>query len=204
MSRVTDSSEELAARSQRVTRQLAELVRMAEVGLVLCREIVAKVRGAEGLTYDPSLAYSRISRAVRLTVVLESRIAEEHQQALDGVVMVKPRTTKAQAVVLEVLHTAIENELENNPDCDRELMIEMRESLPKTIAATFDREDLCANAPIAEVIAQISEALDIPIDWDLWRDAPWMAESPPPDENCPNNPPGHLQPTDPDTEPVFS
>ena len=196
-----DISEDFAARSERVAQQLAELKQMVQVGLGLCREIAAKVRGAQALTYDPSLAYVRISRAVRLTVVLEARIAAEHEQALAGVVGPKRRATKAQAVALEVLHTSIDNELKNNPDCDRERLSEMRESLPKMIAETFDKEDLCADAPITQVIAEISEALDIPVDWDLWRET--IAEAPPPDD-LPKVPPDPRQPTeiDPDTEPV--
>ena len=184
-----------------MAQQLAELKQMVQVGLGLCREIAAKVRGVEALTYDPSLAYVRISRAVRLTVVLEARIAAEHEQALAGVVGPKRRTSKAQAVALEVLHTSIDNELKNNPDCDRKHLTEMRESLPKMIAETFDKEDLCADAPITEVIAEISEALDIPVDWDLWRET--IAEAPPPDD-LPKVPPDPRQPAeiDPDTEPV--
>ena len=201
MYKQADITEDFAARSERVAQQLAELKQMVQVGLGLCREIAAKVRGVEALTYDPSLAYVRISRAVRLTVVLEARIAAEHEQALAGVVGPERRATKAQAVALEVLHTSIDNELKNNPDCDRERLTEMRESLPKMIAETFDKEDLCADAPITQVIAEISEALDIPVDWDLWRDT--IAEAPPPDD-LPKVPPDPRQPAeiDPDTEPV--
>ena len=201
MYKQADITEDFAARSERVARQLAELKQMVQVGLGLCREIAAKVRGVEALTYDPSLAYVRISRAVRLTVVLEARIAAEHEQALAGVVGPKRRASKAQAVALEVLHTSIDNELKNNPDCDRKHLTEMRESLPKMIAETFDKEDLCADAPITQVIAEISEALDIPVDWDLWRET--IAEAPPPDDLS-KDPPDHLKPAeiDPDTEPV--
>ena len=200
MSSLVNISEDITTTRLRVERQLAELERMADVGLGLCREIATKAKGAERLTYDPSLAFCRISRAVRLTIVLENRIADAYQQILAGGPKVLDRITKAKAVVLEVLHTSIANELENNPDCDRELLAEMRQSLPKTISERIDREDLYEAAPFSEVIEIISEALDIPIDWSLWQDSEWLSE----DWQSKTDPPdtGHPAEVDPDTEPV--
>ena len=193
-------SEDIAATRLRVERQLAELERMADVGLGLCREVAAKAKGAERLTYDPSLAFCRISRAVRLTIVLENRIADAYQQILAGGPKVLDQITKAKAVVLDVLHTSIANELENNPDCDRELLAEMRQSLPKTISERIDREDLYEAAPIADVIEIISEALDIPIDWSLWQESEWLSEDWQSKADPPNT--DHPAEVDPDTEPV--
>ena len=201
MNDLNNSPEEIATR---VARQLAELARVAEVGLGLCREILAKTKRAEDLGYDPSHAYSRISRAVRLTIVLENRIAAEHQLVLEGKSsrVREDRITKAKAVVLEVLHTAIESELKNNPDCDRELLVEMRESLPRIISERVDKEDLYETAPISEVIEIISQALDIPVDWSLWINTEWISRDrqslsypQPPDT-------AHPAEVNPDTEPV--
>ena len=44
MSSLAIIPEDFAATAERVARQLAELARMAEVGLTLCRQIAAKVR----------------------------------------------------------------------------------------------------------------------------------------------------------------
>ena len=203
MSDFSNNPKKIAVRAE---RQLAELARVAEVGLGLCREIAAKVKSAEGLTYDPSHAYSRISRAVRLTIVLENRIAQEHQLMLEGKSsgIRESRFAKAKAVVLEVLSTAIETELEKNPECDLELLVEMRESLPKIIAQHIEREDLCETVPICEVVEIISEALDIPVDWSLWKGTNWAGEDAPPQGM--DYPPGTSHPAevDPDTEPVFT
>ena len=201
VSDLNNSPEDIAAR---LARQLAELARVAEVGLGLCREIAAKVKSAEGLTYDPSHAYERISRAVRLTIVLENRIAAEHQLALAGKLpgVREDRHAKAKAVILDVLNTAIENELNNNPDSDRERLTEMRDSLPKVIAVHMDRENLLETAPISEVIEIISEALDIPVDWSLWQEIEGVSGNGAfrgyPD--TPSTP--HPAEIDPDTEPV--
>ena len=201
VSHVNNSPENVAAR---LARQLAELARVAEVGLGLCREIVAKVKSAEGLTYDPSQAYVRISRAVRLTIVLENRIAAEHQLVLAGK---SPRVredshAKAKAVILEVLNDSIENELKDNPDCDRERLTELRDSLPKVISAHTDREDLLETAPISEVIEIISEALDIPVDWSLWQEIDEVSDDGTP-QGYPQPPnTSHPSEIDPDTEPV--
>ena len=203
MSDLNNNPENIAAR---LDRQLAELARMAEVGLGLCREIAAKVKSAEGLTYDPSHAYERISRAVRLTIVLENRIVAEHQLALEGKLpqLREDRHAKAQAVILDVLNTAIEKELRDNPDSDRERLTDMRERLPKVISDHVDREDLLETAPNSEVIEIISEALDIPVDWSLWKDIDGMREDGKP-LGYPE-PPDTSHPTeiDPDTEPVVS
>ena len=201
MSDLNNSPEDITAR---LARQLAELAHVAEVGLGLCREIVAKVKSAEGLTYDPSQAYVRISRAVRLTIVLENRIAAEHQLVLAGK---SPRVredshAKAKAVILEVLNDSIEHELKHNRDCDRERLTEMRDSLPKVISAHMDREDLLETTPISEVIEIISEALDIPVDWSLWQEIEGVSGNGAfrgyPD--TPSTP--HPAEIDPDTEPV--
>lgn len=198
---MNNSLENIAAR---LARQLAELARVAEVGLGLCREIQAKVKSSEGLTYDPSQAYCRISRAVRLTIVLESRIAAEHQRLLEGKSsgMREDRFSKAKAVVLEVLNTSIETELKDNPDCDRERLTELRDNLPKFISEQIDSEDLLEEAPVTEVIEIISEALDIPVDWSLWQEIDEISDNRKPQGY--SQPPNTSQPTeiDPDTEPV--
>ena len=198
---MNNSSEDIAAR---LARQLAELARVAEVGLELCREIAAKVKGAEALTYDPSSAFVRISRAVRLTIVLENRIAAEHQLVLDGKSsgVREDRHAKAKAVILDVLNTAIEKELRDTPDSDRERLTDLRERLPKFISDEVDSEDLLETTPISEVIEIISEALDIPIDWSLWRDTDGLIDAgkPPSYREPPNT--SHPAEVDPDTEPV--
>ncbi len=201
VSDLNNSPEDIAAR---LARQLAELARVAEVGLGLCREIVAKVKSAEGMTYDPSQAYVRISRAVRLTIVLENRIAAEHQLVLAGKSprVREDRHAKAEAVILEVLNDSIDHELKHNRDCDRERLTEMRDSLPKVIAAHMDREDLLETAPISDVIEIISEALDIPVDWSLWQDLDEVSGNRTPQgySQPPNT--SHPAEIDPDTEPV--
>ena len=198
---LNNSPEDTAAR---LDRQLAELARVAEVGLGLCREIAAKVKGAEALTYDPSSAFVRISRAVRLTIVLENRLIAQHQRVLEGKspAASADRHAKAKAVILGVLNASIESELKDNPDSDHERLTEMRDSLPKVIAAHIDREDLLETAPISEVIEIISEALDIPVDWSLWQEIDGVTDSEGPQgySQPPNT--SHPAEVDPDTEPV--
>ena len=203
MSSLSNSPEDIAARLE---RQLAELARVAEVGLGLCREIAAKVKGAEALTYDPSAAYERIARAVRLTIVLENRIAAEHQLVLAGKLpsVREDRHAKAKAVILDVLNTAIEKELRDNPDSDRERLTDLRERLPKFTSDEVDSEDLLEQAPISEVIEIISEALDIPVDWSLWQEIGGVADNG--KRQGYSHPPNtaHRAEIDPDTEPVGS
>ena len=201
VSTLNNSSENVAAR---LARQLAELARVAEVGLGLCRELATKMKSPEGLTYDPSHAYSRISRAVRLTIVLENRIAAEHQLVLEGKSprVREDRHAKAKAVVLDVLHASIETELKDNPDCDRERLTEMRDRLPKIISEHVDREDLLETAPITEVIEIISEVLDIPVDWSLWQEIDGGSDDRKLQGFYQTPDTSHPAEIDPDTEPV--
>ena len=76
--------------AERVARGMAILRELAEIGLALARAVAAPVvaaaaeadkveRPAAPGGGDPSLAFSRIARAVRLTLALEGRLDQEWQ-----------------------------------------------------------------------------------------------------------------------------
>jgi hypothetical protein len=114
------------------------------------------------------------------------------------------RQAKAKAVILDVLNTAIEKELRDTPDSDRERLTDLRDRLPKFISDEVDSEDLLETTPISEVIEIISEALDIPIDWSLWQEIDGVADSETPRGYAQPADTSHRAEIDPDTEPVVS
>jgi hypothetical protein len=64
-----------------VERQLQVLGRLAEIGLAIATALEQQVT-AEGAKGETALAYARVSRAVRLTVALQSSVLQD-LQALD-------------------------------------------------------------------------------------------------------------------------
>ena len=57
----------------RTARQLRRLDELAEIGMVLARSLPERVKADP--TFDADLAFNRLSRAIRLTMALEDRLA---------------------------------------------------------------------------------------------------------------------------------
>ncbi|MGZ3401320.1 MAG: hypothetical protein ACXU8W_19260, partial [Caulobacteraceae bacterium] len=69
----------------RLDRQLARLDRLADLGLEIAEGLAAQAKGtgprvAEG---DVALAYDRVARAVRMAVMLQSRLMQDLRRARD-------------------------------------------------------------------------------------------------------------------------
>ena len=67
-------------RARRVARQLQMLDELAEIGVELARRLLAQVpdqpSAAPRSAADPFIAYARVTRAVRLTLAMQTRVAE--------------------------------------------------------------------------------------------------------------------------------
>ena len=75
---IKPSPNESAART---ARQLRMLQRMAEIGVILARQLLEQVK-AGTVTEDPSMAFESISRAVRQTIILERKLAAQAAHAV--------------------------------------------------------------------------------------------------------------------------
>ena len=164
------------ARTERHLRMLQEL---AEIGMDLARGVRAQAldpaAGAAG--GDFGLVFSRIARAVRQTLALEARIAQE-QAARDQQRLAEETRRGRDAVlrrglirkntVREAVEQAIMAEAEG----------EQRENLLNDLDEGFGEEDELdfADRPIGEQVARICRDLDIEPDWSLWKDEDWAIE----------------------------
>lgn len=141
-------------------RQLEALEELAEVGLKIARAIGRRVD--EAACEPPplaeldaaALAYSRVARAVRQTILLQSKVAESLEAAR------KAATARAgvKARIAGIVRKAIEAEQDDREQVER-LAAEAMERLER---ADFD-ESLAQ--PVRETIAAICRTLGLSPDW---------------------------------------
>lgn len=132
--------------------QLATLKALAEIGMELARELPAQAAAVpaqdKGAVPDPVLAFSRVSRAIRLTIGLQTRILEGPKEG-----------SKPQAENREAQARAGEDQ----PDAgleDRRVTGRLRRSVTRFIAGTAI-EALEREAPETE---RLFDALDERLD----------------------------------------
>lgn len=192
-----DPAEADVARAQ---RQLALLAELAAIGMDLARslrdEVVSRASaqadagepggGESGLDGPPAearpralpdyaLMYSRLSRAIRLTVALEDRLAEgltrvRAEQVAAREQAVRRRMDERRGAVSRVVEHTAEAELDDEDAVDA-LMFDVNERL-------YDDEDLFEldTRPIGAVAAQLCAELGLSPDWSLWARERWARE----------------------------
>ena len=172
----------------RAERHLRLLQELAEIGMDIARAVRAEaVAEDDPAERAPSrfggaefgLVYSRIARAVRQTLALEARIAEDIDKA--RVEHERCRVDVAQLVfqqrqedIRDFVAQAIEAEAveRHTPDGDVErLLDDLDERLED---GNYD--DALADAPIAELVARICDDLGVTPDWRIWDDEDWAIE----------------------------
>ena len=163
-----------AARTERHLRLLQEL---AEIGMDLAREVGRRAldQATEGPSAaDLALTFSRIARAVRQTVALEARLAEDrrkdHAERATLGVSDRWRSARRKRQVRQIVGEIIETETATDFEADR-LFEERDERLEDG-----DEEADFADRPIGELVARICRDLDITPDWSLFEDADWAIE----------------------------
>jgi len=175
----------------------------------LTRQVVAEADEApggevaeaprRGMPVDPALSFSRISRAVRLTLALEARV----HQTIEGAVKDRPANDdrSEDGAVGPIDYAAIKRQL--RPPIDGKADYEVRRAVEETIEADCDdpdhverlKEDLAerleedeafayrGNWSIGEAVALICQDLGLTPDWDRWEKRGWARreaeESPP-------------------------
>jgi hypothetical protein len=168
--------------------QLALLGRLAEAGLevALAVERTAKRAGVDDEA-EPvdlaalSLAYARASRAVRLTVMLQSKVIADlkARDAARHIAMTAAADEQARREPLYARKVRIERvverlaEAEHGDDEDKvdRLVIEAGERL--------DDEDFCGDIlerPIGEIVALICRDLGLEPDWPRLAEQAWARE----------------------------
>jgi hypothetical protein len=165
------------AADERAERHLQTLQELAEIGMDLARDVRAKALApapapapAEPARADFGLMFSRIARAVRQTLALEARFAED-RDARDRRTQTehaKRRGLQRKNAVRQIVEQAIESETDGTE----------REDLLYDLHERFEYDDDLgfADRPIAEQVARICRDLGVTPDWSLWADEDWAIE----------------------------
>ena len=187
--------------AERVARQTRVLAELAEIGLrvarLLERQAEAQVAsapteapksgeangGAAAARMDLGLSYSRLTRAIRLTQVLETQIDEGEvaRRALAAETRARQATATREAahdawtqarekLVLEVVEQALEADGED----DETILDRLDEAREKF---EFYPEDFdVAGLPVGLIVERLCKDFNVEPDWSLWADAPWAIE----------------------------
>jgi hypothetical protein len=187
------------ARTERHLRMLQDL---AEIGMDLARSVQRQAHEQAAADLDAAalgLAFSRIARAVRQTVALEARLAEDRQAKTAARIASQTHTRAAhrRRDVRAVVAQAIEADAADSDVED--LLLDLEERL-----ADRDNEADFAERPIGELVARICRDLGVTPDWSLWEDEDWAVEEAaarPPGSPCAAPAPGDPGSGDPPDKP---
>ena len=190
---VESEPEDAEARAEaRTARQLAMLQELAEIGLQIARAVrdealaraepvdeEAPARVSPFGAGDLGLIYSRISRAVRQTLALESRIAEgletaRFERRRSHVAKVRSAFEDREREVRDYVAEAIENEGAERRIPDNEVERLLDDLDERLEDGQYD--DALADGPIAELVARICEDLGVSPDWRIWDDQDWAID----------------------------
>ena len=198
-------------------QQLAMLQELAEIGMQMARavrdEALARADAANEDAAAPTkpsrfgggdlgLVYSRIARAVRQTLALETRVAEDIektrlQREQRRVAAIHRAMEDRQHEIRDYVAEAIEAEAVELKKPEREVE-RLLDDLDERIEAG-DYDDTLQTAPIGELVERICADLGVIPDWSLWEDQDWAIEyqaSRPPCADIGADRPGRHEPPD--------
>ena len=166
--------------AERTRRHTAILAELAEIGMDLARRV--QRQAAEDARPDLAVAFSRIARAVRLTLALETRIteegfaqsqrlAEDRQKARERAGFIeRVRLGQREATVHRLVSEAIEIE---GQETERQ---ETDEVLLDALNIQMAGLDVSDHRSIGQIVAGICKDLGVTIDWTYCQDEPWARE----------------------------
>jgi hypothetical protein len=184
----------------RAERRLRILEELTEIAMTLARALERQALAAADTVdppepaasaapaFDPSVAFARISRAIRLTLALEARADEQLRALRAGVaadaearrfVARKRATDEAAARKIDRRHTietlvleAAEREVE-----DEEALGRVAEALEERLENDHVYWDLdCAS--LREIVERLCADLELSPDWSLWDGEGWKPQAP--------------------------
>ena len=168
---------EREARAQRQMRMLEEL---AEIGMKLARAVERRIEerlsadaedGDAGLA-DAGLAlvFSRISRAVRQTIALESRLDRElHDARLAEHAVIAGQARDATRTLARRRKHAVREAVQAAFEADGPELEALLADLDERLEDSDDDLDF-AELPIADLAARLCRQLGVPFDPSLWED----------------------------------
>jgi hypothetical protein len=206
------SADPHAAAHALVQRQLHMLNQLAQIGMSLAEATerlalaqvdaaIASLGAPDGASAgalpgafraDPGLTYARVARAVRLTLMLQTRLLKElpalgRAETLAKSAQEDARRDRAHRLAIRAIKVEHDDE-----DVVEHLSDEAWERLRDE-----DLSDDISGRPMGEVVARICADLGLSLDWTAWAMAAATATTAPPDETPFGDPPPH----DPSTVP---
>jgi hypothetical protein len=174
---------ESAARDRRMLEELAGI----GLGIARSLQVIAEAQAAQVVAeptqipagIDPGLGFSRVSRAVRLTLALKVQLMEgaperdrKEREAVQERKIAAARKHRKKIEVARAVEMAIADDAERgeggNPE---ELRADLRERLDEV-----DIDDDLGKLKISEIVERICRDLRIEPDWRLWREEAWFVE----------------------------
>ena len=189
------SQDALDPAAERAERQCRMLVELAQIGvrlaLTLERQAAAAADAAEAggapvaapFGGDLGLVFDRLTRAVRLTLMLETRIAEGEvgRQAQVAEARAKAAQAAQRAAIdaweeaqVEAVVAVVEKTLDADGQDDETIVARLRETREYLESGDEDYDIL--EHPLSRVIAVICEEFGVKPDWSLWTDTDWAIE----------------------------
>ena len=161
--------------AERIARHSALLKEMAEMGMEVARVLRDEaVKGEDSVVAD---RFTRVIRAVRQTLALETKLTLDHELQLEAH---KAKLAARQTDQADGWNAASALRLGRRNDVRRVAMRTVR-----TGAAASDHERLLGDLdeyldlpmdydrPVSELVAEICSALGVEPDWKAWRTAEW-------------------------------
>jgi hypothetical protein len=142
-------------------RQLEVLGRLAEAGLEIAVALEAQAQGKrtggeQVVQSDVAMAYNRVARAVRQSIMLQSRLIEELQDRETGNA---GRKAAARASAARIVRDVIDDDRTNDAERAEQLAAEAAERLREEDFSDF------LTRPFAEAVADIVRDLGLSPDW---------------------------------------
>jgi hypothetical protein len=165
------------------------LEELAGIGLDIARslQVIAEAQAAQAVAepgeapigIDPGLSFSRVSRAVRLTLALKAQLMEgaperdrQEREAVQERKIAAARKHHRKIEVGRAVEMVIADDAERgeggNPE---QLRADLRERLDEA-----DIDDDLGKLEISEIVERICRDLRIEPDWKLWREEAWFIE----------------------------
>jgi hypothetical protein len=156
-------------------RQLVLLERLAEAGLQVALDIQAQC--AEAGAADSAMAFARVARAVRQTVLLQSRLQQDGSDR--RATTVRAETTARKARVERIVSRVIDDEIQDTDEAI-DVLLDARERL--------EGDDIYGDVmtlALPDLIARICKDLGLQPDWEVLSQEAWAKEE---KEECPLRP----------------
>jgi len=155
-------------------RQLERLDRLAEAGMEMIEALVAQAKGSgpKVVDGDVGLAFSRVSRAVRMAVLLQEQLTESGEDPEEIARQAEADRRKAHiGRAVRIVERVAKDHCRKKPDMIAAYAYEARERLDDD-----DIYGLVASRPLGELVALICRDFGLEPNWDALAAEAWARD----------------------------